>query len=247
MVDSRIGVVMPRARVRDTAASQAPSPAVSAGRNPGNRVDSRATRQRLLGALHRLLDHGYPDVTLQVVAEEAEVSTATAYRYFASADEAVRAYILQFPDAVAAAFAEQDGARKGSGQLQLWSSTWVRLTDEGWGTSLVHLRSPVGFLARRAAGEPVISAVCKYLEPLMQEALDELGLPAEALDVALFLWNMIYDPREILDLRRTLRWTRTKIERGLWDMFLGALRAHVGSSPPPANRAAREDRNASPS
>jgi AcrR family transcriptional regulator len=168
-------------------------------------------------------------VTLETVAEEAGVSTATAYRYFASAEEAVRAHILRFPDEVAAAFGEEDEAGTGSERLRLWSSTWVRLTDEGWGTSLVYLRSPVGFLARRAAGEAVISAVCKHLEPLMEEALDELGVPAALLDVALFLWNMIYDPREILDLRRTLRWTRTRIERGLWEMFLGALRAYSAS------------------
>lgn len=218
-----------------------------AGRNAGHRVDSRATRKRLLAALRRLLDHGHPGVTLQTVAEEAGVSTATAYRYFGSADEAVRAFILQFPDEVAAAFAQHDGLHTGLERLMLWSSTWVRLTDGGWGTSLVHLRSPVGFLTRRADGEAVISAVCKHLEPLMRDAVDELGMPGDVLDVALFLWNMIYDPREILDLRRTLRWTRTRIEQKLWDMFLGALHGYGGQRPPgrsgtprmvPARRAA---------
>src|SRR2546423_4463610 len=193
------------------------------GRNAGKRVDSRATRRKLLVALRRLLDHGHADVTLQTVAEEAGVSTATAYRYFGSAQEAVVAYILEFPDEVAAVFAERENGEQGIERLALWCSTWIELVDEGWGTSLVYLRSPEGFLARRAEGDPVIDAVCRHVEPLMSDALDALELSTDTLDVALFLWNAVYDPREILDLRRTLRWTRARIEHGLWNMFLGSL------------------------
>lgn len=194
------------------------------GRNAGRRSDSRATRRRLLTALRRLLDHGHTDVKLQTVAEEAGVSTATAYRYFGSAQEAVLAYTLEFPDEVAAVFADRAQGDRGLARLGLWCATWVELVDEGWGTSLVYVRSPDGFLARRADSEAVISAVCRHVEPLMGEALEELGISADALEVALFLWNAIYDPREILDLRRTLRWTRARIEQGLWTMFLGSLR-----------------------
>lgn len=199
------------------------TPDGSSGRNEGRRVDSRATRRRLLTALRRLLDHGHAGVTLQTVAEEAGVSTATAYRYFGSAEEAVLAYILEFPDEVAAAFAEREQGERGLARLASWCETWIGVIDEGWGASLVYLRSPKGFLDRRAEGDPVISAVCRHVEPLMCEALEELGMSEESLDVALFLWNAIYDPREILDLRRTLRWTRARIEQGLWGMFLGSL------------------------
>jgi hypothetical protein len=44
-------------------------------------------------------------------------------------------------------------------------------------------------------------------------------------------WNSIYDPREILDLRRTLRWTRGRIEQGLLEMLLGAVRGYAGAAP----------------
>lgn len=199
------------------------------GRNLGKRADSRATRRRLLAALRRLLDHGHPDLTLQTVAEEAGVSTATAYRYFGSAEDAVLAYILEFPDEVAAAFAEREHDEGGLARLALWCRTWIELVDEGWGSSLVYLRSPQGFLARRADGDAVISAVCGHVEPLIREALEELGLSPSALEVALFSWNAIYDPREILDLRRTLRWTRARIEQGLWAMFLGSLRGYAST------------------
>jgi AcrR family transcriptional regulator len=192
-------------------------------RNTGRRVDSRATRKRLLAAVGRLLDHGHDDITLQRVAEEAEVSTATAYRYFGSVDDAVIAYVIQFPDSVAESFTSREQGETGLARLALWSSTWIRLTDD-WGGALVHLRSPEGFLARRDAGEPVISTVCGYLEPPMVEALAELELPPDSLPMALFLWNAIYDPREILDLRRTLRWTRGKVERILLSTFIGAVR-----------------------
>ena len=220
---------MPNVSVRGHGASAGrPGPGAK-GRNLGKRVDSRATRRKLLVALRRLLDHGHADVTLQTVAEEAGVSTATAYRYFGSAEEAVLAYILEFPDEVAAAFVEREHEEGGLARLALWCRTWIELVDEGWGSSLVYLRSPEGFLARRADGEAVISAVCRHVEPLMSEALEELGLSPSALDVALFLWNAIFDPREILDLRRTLRWTRARIEHGLWAMFLGSLRAYDSS------------------
>jgi AcrR family transcriptional regulator len=217
MAEARIGQRTPRG---------APSAGGAGGRNAGKRVDSRATRQKLLVALRRLLDHGHTQVTLQTVAEEASVSTATAYRYFGSVEDAVLAYILEFPDQVAAAFAERSHGESGVARFELWCRTWVELVDEGWGTSLIYLRSPEGFLARRAQGEAVISAVCRHLEPLMGEALEELGASADTLDVALFVWNAIYDPREILDLRRTLRWTRARIEQGLWAMFLGSLREY---------------------
>ena len=221
--------VMADPRVRHRVPGTARATAASNGRSAGTRADSRATRKRLLVALGRLLDHGHDDLTLQTVAEEAGVSTATAYRYFGSVEETVFAYILEFPDEVTAAAGEGDwGSQTGLERLALWSSSWIRLTDEGWGPSLVQLRSPEGFLARRLGGEAVISAVCAHLEPRMRDAIDELGLPPGSLEVALFLWNAIYDPREILDLRRTLRWTRTRIERGLWEMFLGALQGSSG-------------------
>lgn len=213
---------MPEASARRGARS----PVSANERNAGRRVDSRATRRRLLSALRRLLDHGHADVTLQTVAEEAGVSTATAYRYFGSAREAILAYILEFPDEVTAVFAEREQGERGLARLALWCQTWIALIDEGWGSSLVHLRSPEGFLARRADGEAVVGAVCRHVEPLMRDTLDELGMPEDSLEVALFLWNAIYDPREILDLRRTLRWTHARIEQGLWAMFLGSLRAY---------------------
>ena len=221
---------MPEQRSPRRARSHRPPTPAADRRNAGRRIDSRATRRRLLEALHRLLDHAHTDLTLQTVAEEAGVSTATAYRYFGSAQEAILAYVLEFPDEVAAAFAARDRGERGLARLALWCSTWVRLIDEGWGASLVHLRAPEGFLSRRAAGDAVISAVCAHVEAPMLEAIDELGIGEDSLEVALFLWNAIYDPREILDLRRTLQWTRGRIEQGLWNMFLGALRGYSGQS-----------------
>lgn len=197
------------------------------GRNPGRRADSKATRKRLLDALGRLLEHGHSDATLQTVAEEAGVSTATAYRYFGSADDAVIAYIIQFPDAVADAAAEIEAGETGLDRLVLWSNTWIRLTDEGWGHSLVQLRSPEGFISRRINGDRAMKPVFDHLVPRMEDALEDLEMPPETLDLALLLWNAIFDPREILDLRRSMRWTRVKIEENLMRMFIGALRAYV--------------------
>ncbi len=37
----------------------------------------------------------------------------------------------------------------------------------------------------------------------MREAIEELGLPAIG-DEAIFLWNILFDPREILDVVNTV-------------------------------------------
>lgn len=73
----------------------------------------------MLSAVGRLLDHGHRDRTLHLVAEEAEVSTATAYRCFGSIDEAVFAHAVQFPTDVAEAFARRDEGRTGVARLAL--------------------------------------------------------------------------------------------------------------------------------
>jgi len=175
-------------------ADKAPDDDAGRSRNRGRRVDSRATRGRLLAAVGRLLDHGHEDLTLQDVAEEAGVSTATAYRYFGSAEDAIFTYTVGFPDAVGAAFASRAGDERGVTRLALYCRTWVELVDE-WGTPLVQLRSTEGFLARRAAGERVIGAVCARLEAPMREALAELALDEALLPFALLTWNALYDPR----------------------------------------------------
>jgi AcrR family transcriptional regulator len=199
-------------------------------RSSSQRRDSQASRRRLLDAVGRLLADGDGPRSLQHVASEAGLSVATAYRHFASLDSALQAYahhtVLSMGE-----FARTQSTT-GLALLESLSYKWVRLTRER-GPAMVHLRSRRGFLERRSAGERIIADTCSYLEPAMLGVLAEEGLPADALEVALFLWNVLFDPREILDLLGTLEWDEAQLVNRLLAGFRASLVgvAASGASP----------------
>ena len=168
------------------------------------RSDTKRTSERLLDALNRwVADHGAPPERLADVARLAGVSTATAYRHFASVDDAIRAFVLQLPIRAAELFAESDSLdMEPVDAFAAWNLAWVQACEEH-GELAVHLRSPQGFLQRRDEGEPVISFACAQIEPL----LDRLDGDTTMM---LFMWNVTSDPREVLDLRR-LGWDTERI------------------------------------
>jgi hypothetical protein len=71
------------------------------------------------------------------------------------------------------------------------------------GPLAVFLRSTLGFLERRAGGDPVISYACAQIEPLLEAIGDNMLM-------RLFTWNLIGDPREVLDLTN-LGWSPERI------------------------------------
>ena len=72
--------------------------AALAGRAPSERADTRRTRERLVRAVQAWVhEHGAPPIRLTDVASLAGVSTATAYRHFASVDDVIQAFVLQLP------------------------------------------------------------------------------------------------------------------------------------------------------
>lgn len=176
--------------------------AMLAGRSMSDRADARRTHDRLTEAVQTFVrQHGSPPERLADVAEIASVSTATAYRHFASVDDAIQAVVLQLPVRAAELFAESAGAdpaREVTDQpaeaLARWNQSWVTACLEH-GELAVRLRSPVGFLQRRDEGDPVITYACGLIEPI----LDRLDGDTTMM---LFTWNVISDPREVLDLRR---------------------------------------------
>lgn len=175
-----------------------------AGRSASTRSDSKRTSERLIEALEQwVADHGAPPDRLADVAGLAGVSTATAYRHFASVDDAIRAFVLQLPVRAAELFVESDhSAADPIGAFAAWNLAWVQACEEH-GELAVHLRSSDGFLQRRDEGEPVISYACAQIEPL----LDRLDGDTTMM---LFMWNVTSDPREVLDLRR-LGWSTERI------------------------------------
>jgi AcrR family transcriptional regulator len=195
---------------------------LSGARSTSTRRDSRESRRRLLDATGRLLAAEDGPRSLQHIASEAGLAGATAYRHFASLDDALQAYAHQTVLSMGRFAERQTGS--GFKLLRALSIEWVRLT-RARGPAMVHLRSRRGFLERRRADERIITDTCAYLEPAMAGVLNEEGLPADALEVALFLWNVLFDPREILDLLATLGWTDDELVERLLAAFRAGLPA----------------------
>jgi AcrR family transcriptional regulator len=206
-----------------SARARAESNLLPGSRTTLQRRDSIANRERLIAAAGSLLARGERPRNLQQVATEAGLSAATAYRHFESLDAAMKAYahrtILSMQE-----FADRQEAR-GEELLRILSSEWVRLIRER-GPAMVHLRSPEGFLHRRRSGDRLITDTCMYLEPAVLGILDELELPPEALEYGLFLWNVMFDPREVLDLLGTLGWSDDLLVGRLMTSYVPALREY---------------------
>ncbi len=163
--------------------------------------------------------------TLADVARRAGLSTATAYRHFRSAEEAVDSYVGGFWDDVDArvrTIAVDD--------LAAFCRAWVDAVLD-WGAALVHLRSRDGFLARRAAADERVGRLCAVAEPRIAARLRAAGTssPAE-LGYVLAAWNALADPREILDQHATLGWTRHQLAENLCSAVGAVVRRHPGSS-----------------
>lgn len=177
-----------------------------AGRPSSERADTRRTRERLVDAVQACVESlGMPPSRLADVAAEAGVSTATAYRHFASVDDAIQAFVLRLPVRAVELF-EASGDADVSGDavdaLGRWNEAWVKACLEQ-GELALSLRSPVGFLQRREEGDPVIGFACAQIEPLLERLDGDVTM-------MLFTWNVVSDPREVLDLAR-LGWSAARI------------------------------------
>jgi len=183
-------------------------------RNEPRRADSRITRDRLIEAVGDwVATSGAAPARLADLADVSGLSIATAYRHFASIDDAVRAYVVRLPEQAAVRFAKADRAQLSAVErFHRWNRAWVRASlDQG--DVAVHLRSPRGFLERRAEREPTVAFVCDRVEPLLDALVDDL-VPA------LVVWNAVSDPREVLDLHNALHWSPERVARFITDHTL---------------------------
>jgi AcrR family transcriptional regulator len=184
------------------------------------RSDARRTRRRLLEAAGELLAAQTP-FTLSDVADAAGVSTATAYRYFESADHVALSFTAGFVDDVEHRTSSADLSDDPVERLGELCRIWVQ-TVLDWGPALAHLRSPEGFLARRARGEGEVTRSLRHVEPALHALLPR-GASAADLTYAIGVWNALADPREVLDQHAVLKWTPDRIAERLLHSVLGAL------------------------
>lgn len=200
-----------------------------AGRAAGERADSRHTHARLIAAVHEWVErHGNAPERLADVAALAGVATATAYRHFASVDDAIQAFVLQLPVRAVELFEASDRPSDAPAtRLHRWNESWVASCIEH-GPLAVHLRSARGFLERRADGDPVISYACSRIEPLLDDLEGDTILQ-------LFMWNVTSDPREVLDLVG-LGWTEQEIAEFVTDSVLATPTRRRAIGPPRGKR-----------
>jgi AcrR family transcriptional regulator len=184
------------------------------------RSDSRRTRRRLLQAAGELLA-AETSFTLRDVAAAAGVSTATAYRHFESADHVAFSFTAGFLDDFEQRTVLTELSDDPERRMRTLCRIWVE-TVLDWGPALAYLRSPEGFLARRARREPEVTRSLRHLEPGLAALLPPGASPAD-LSYAIAVWNALADPREVLDQRVVLKWSARRIADRLHATVLAAV------------------------
>jgi AcrR family transcriptional regulator len=185
------------------------------------RSDTRRNRRRLLEAVGELARESPGQLTMQAVASRAEIGPATAYRYYSSMDDVLAAYVLsvveELRDFSTASTAE------GRPLFDSVVDKWVDLLAEH-GPALVQLRSPRGYLERLHHANEIIVTMRDAWNGPVRGLLDDIGLPNEMIKYALFLNNMMFDPREIQDLLQETDLSRREVITRLTEAYCGALR-----------------------
>lgn len=161
------------------------------------------------------------ELTMQTVAGHAGIGLATAYRHYPTVDDLLAAYSIAVVAEIGRFGAES--ALNGRRLFVACVERWVELLDEH-GSALIQLRSRHGFLDRLRSGDEAIRAVQAAWRRPVHELLDDLDVPTVELDHALFLWNTIFDPREIDDLRTQTVLTSEEVVTQLISAYAGALR-----------------------
>ncbi len=191
------------------------------------RSDTRRNLRRLLEAVGELAREAPDELTMQAIAARAEIGPATAYRYFSSMEEVLAAYVLSVVEELSDFTATSTA--QGRPLFDAVVDKWVDLLDQH-GPALVQLRSRRGYLERLHDGNEIIATMRDAWSEPVRGLLDDIGLPHEMLEDALFLNNMIFDPREVQDLLQEGRLSRRKVINRLTEAYCGALRgwARVG-------------------
>ncbi|MEV4889792.1 TetR/AcrR family transcriptional regulator [Nonomuraea sp. NPDC050547] len=185
------------------------------------RSDTRRNRRRLLEAVGELAREAPDQLTMQAVASRAEIGPATAYRYYSTVEDVLAAYVLsvveELRDFTAASTAE------GQPLFDSVVDKWVDLLAEH-GPALVQIRSRRGYLERLHNGNEIITALRDAWAEPVRGLLADIGLPDDIIEYALFLNNMMYDPREIQDLLQETDLSRREVITRLTEAYRGALR-----------------------
>lgn len=192
----------------------------------GLRQDTSRNQQQLLKVAQKLLAEAPAPLSMRKLASEAEVSPATVYRYYGSIEGVVEAFRSNvIADVVAySEAAEETGVRL----LEAVCLRWVDLVIKD-GRAMSHSRSRQGYLARLRKNAPDLKMQEAAVARPLAAACSELEITIRG-EEALFLWNQIFDPRDVLDLIDSLGLSRTDVCQRLVSTLLGALKGWAAAT-----------------
>ena len=184
------------------------------------RSDTQRNRRQLVKAAGQLFASRRGPISMTDVAKHAEISTATAYRHFPSVEDILAEYRFGVGEKLRD-FSLKQQELSGVELLTTVSRKWVDLVTRHGG-AMLYTRSGEGYLARLRSGAFYLTVQADALERPLREACEELDLPPIG-DEAMFLWNILFDPREILDLINTVGLTKDQTTARLIAALKGAL------------------------
>lgn len=183
------------------------------------RSDTQRNRRQLIKAAGQLYAARRGTVSMTDVAKQAEISTATAYRHFASVEDVLAEYRFGVGEKLRDFSLKQESS--GVELLEAVSRKWVELVVRHGG-AMLYTRSGEGYLARLRNGTFYLTVQADALERPLRETCEELGFESLG-DEAMFLWNILFDPREILDLINTVGLTKDQASHRLVAALKGAM------------------------
>lgn len=191
------------------------------------RSDTERNRKNLIQAAARLFEVAEDPISMTEIANEAGVSVATAYRQFASVEEVLNTYRQEVGQLLLEFSAKQTGS--GLEKLEKVSRYWIKLVRQR-GAAMVPMRNRRGYLERLWEGAEYLLVQANAVRPPLREAMEEMDLP-DIGDKAVFLWNILFDPREIFDLIDTVGLSEKQVGGQLMSVLIGGLQgfAHANS------------------
>ncbi|NMP28140.1 TetR/AcrR family transcriptional regulator [Rahnella sp. SAP-1] len=183
------------------------------------RSDTERNRKNLIQAAARLFEVAENPISMTEIANEAGVSVATAYRQFASVEEVLNTYRQE----VGQLLLEYSEKQTGSGleRLEKVSRYWIKLVRQR-GAAMVPMRNRRGYLERLWEGAEYLLVQANAVRPALRLAMEEMDLP-DIGDKAVFLWNILFDPREIFDLIDTVGLSEKQVGSQLMSVLIGGL------------------------
>ena len=161
------------------------------------RKDAECNRRRLIDAAEVVLLESPKSITVVSIAEAAGLSSATAYRYFPTLEDLLDTFLREIVIRL------RDYSHECSGRgLKLYEDVvheWIRLVGIH-GRGMVQARSRRGYPTRLHEHDPVISAVRDAWERPVRAIMRLEGVAEDHFEYGVFLHNLLFDPREIIDL-----------------------------------------------